>query len=144
MGDLKNSRTIHSLVKLLIHFKNIKFIYISHKGMEMPEELLNEITEIEQISNISLDEALKITDVLYVTRIQKERFENKEDCNIIPLSIHSKNIESMKKQAIILHPLPRLDELSPSIDGNYRSVYFNQVQNGLYMRMAILHEILHR
>lgn len=129
IGDIKNSRTIHSLIHLLNLFQ-VTYIFISPLGLELPTSGLN-------ILNVSLEEALKITDVVYVTRIQKERIEN---TNYEPICL-SKEILS-KKDFIIMHPLPRQEELPPEIDDDPRSVYFKQVAYGVQMRMAILDDLL--
>ncbi len=122
VGDLTNSRTVHSLIHILSFFQNI-----------------NIITEIN-------DEILKITDVLYVTRIQKERYENIDEYNKInskeKFCLNEENIKLMKEDSIVLHPLPRLQEISTSVDNDKRCVYFKQVENGVYVRMAILEEII--
>lgn len=128
VGDLKNSRTVHSLIHLLLLFPKIKCIYISPPSLEMvgcPYEM-------------DLQEAIPITDVLYVTRIQKERFENEEYTSITPYVVNKELIAHAKEKMIIMHPLPRMNELSTELDSDPRAVYFKQVENGVYMRMAIL------
>ena len=148
MGDLKNSRTIHSLIHVLCLFPKISFIYINPTGLEMPQEINNKLSSlnISFVKGDTLENALKTTDILYVTRIQKERFESEEDYNAIMLEnnyIINKNILQYAKQnMIIMHPLPRLNEIDVDVDKDSRAVYFKQVQNGIYMRMAILHSIL--
>ena len=131
IGDIKNSRTIHSLIHLLNLFQ-ITYIFISPPGLELDLELELEINSL----NLSLEEALKITDVVYVTRIQKERTTTE----FKPICL-SKEILG-KKDFIIMHPLPRQEELPPEIDDDARSVYFKQVAYGVKMRMAILDELL--
>jgi aspartate carbamoyltransferase len=148
MGDLKNSRTIHSLIHVLCLFPKISFIYINPTGLEMPQEINNKLSSlnISFVKGDTLENALKTTDILYVTRIQKERFESEEEYNAIMLEnnyIINKNILQYAKQnMIIIHPLPRLNEIDVDVDKDSRAVYFKQVQNGIYMRMAILHSIL--
>ena len=132
IGDIKNSRTIHSLIHVLNLFQ-VTYIFISPSGLELP---MNE-TGLN-ILNVSLEEALNITDVVYVTRIQKERL-NVENYKPICLS---KELLSTKKDFIIMHPLPRQEELPPEIDDDPRSVYFKQVAYGVQMRMAILDDLL--
>jgi carbamoyl-phosphate synthase/aspartate carbamoyltransferase len=127
-GDLKNSRCIHSLIKVLRHFP-IEFIFVSPPGLEL------EIPGMD-MNYMSLEEAIKVTDVLYVTRIQKER--GNYDYPI--QTINKKMIEG--RNLIIMHPLPRTDELSEDLDDDERSVYFKQMEYGLYMRMAILNKII--
>jgi carbamoyl-phosphate synthase/aspartate carbamoyltransferase len=153
VGDLKNSRTIHSLIHLLALFPKIHFIYIAPPTLEMPEEIIaqlntNKENPIYQNTTLSLQDAIPITDVLYMTRIQKERFKSERDYYSITLSHHYKNycidkasIQSAKKTAIIMHPLPRSSEIDPDVDDDPRTMYMTQVENGVYMRMAILEKI---
>jgi carbamoyl-phosphate synthase/aspartate carbamoyltransferase len=147
-GDLKNSRTIHSLICILCLFPKISFIYVSPNGLEMPEEIKTWIKafEIEQLEKKSLQEVLQISDVVYMTRIQKERFSNEEDYkNIMKTNnyIIDENImKYAKEKMILMHPLPRLNEINVNVDKDPRAVYFEQVKNGVYMRMAILDDIL--
>jgi aspartate carbamoyltransferase len=128
IGDIKNSRTIHSLIHLLNLFQ-ITYIFISPPGLELELNNLN-------VLNLSLEEALKITDVVYVTRIQKERTSE----TFKPICLTKEILGT--KDFIIMHPLPRQEELPPEIDDDPRSVYFKQVAYGVKMRMAILHELL--
>jgi aspartate carbamoyltransferase len=152
MGDLKNSRTIHSLVKLLTFFKKINIIYLPHNNLNIPPDIYELVdssgTKQEEI-NIPQEEQIKYikylmkTDVLYMTRIQTERlFDNNIYDLTEPFQITSSNIHFLKETAIIMHPLPRLQEITPLVDNNDKCVYFKQVENGVYVRMAILHEIL--
>lgn len=134
VGDLKNSRTIHSLIHILSLFPKIKFICISPKNLELPNELYKLYEKI--ITIMTLEDAIPLTDVLYVTRIQKERLTNEE--NYVPIVIDKNILNIAKKNMIVMHPLPRLSEISTDIDDDPRSVYFTQVKNGVYMRMAIL------
>lgn len=153
VGDLRNSRTIHSLIHLLALFPNIHFIYIAPPTLEMPEEIIAQLhTNTEnpayQTTKLSLEEAIPITDVLYMTRIQKERFPTERDYYSITLSHNYKNycidkaaIQRAKPTAIIMHPLPRSSEINPDVDDDPRAMYMTQVENGIYMRMAILEDI---
>jgi aspartate carbamoyltransferase len=127
IGDIKNSRTIHSLIHLLNLFQ-VTYIFISPPGLELEHNL--------NILNVTLEEALKITDVVYVTRIQKERTSE----TFQPICL-SKEILGTK-DFIIMHPLPRQEELPPELDDDPRSVYFKQVAYGVKMRMAILEELI--
>jgi len=130
IGDIKNSRTIHSLIHLLNLFQ-VTYIFISPPGLEFEIKGLN-------ILNVSLEEALKITDVVYVTRIQKERTNEVYE----PICLSKELLSKSNKDMIIMHPLPRQEELPPEIDNDPRSVYFKQVLYGVKMRMAILHELI--
>jgi aspartate carbamoyltransferase len=150
VGDLKHSRTIHSLVHILAMFPNIRFIYIAPPTLEMPTEIVDALygLNISQTTNITLYEAMPQTDVFYITRIQKERFPTMRDYYGITLSHAYKNycinheiIKYAPPSAIIMHPLPRTTEITPEIDNDPRAVYFTQVENGVYMRMAILEYI---
>jgi len=150
VGDLKNSRTIHSLVRVLAHFPKIRLCYVCPAGLEMPADLAAELAakEVEQKSADSLQDALPTTDVLYVTRIQKERFASPADYDaIMQSSDRNKYVvdndlldrSNAKKSLIIMHPLPRLDEIHVEVDSDSRAAYFRQVDNGVYMRMSILY-----
>ena len=148
VGDLKNSRTIHSLIHVLCLFPEISFNFIHPKGLEMPIEIINKLNwhNICFIEGKTLEEALPNTDVLYVTRIQKERFETEQEYNTIMLEnnyiINNRILLYAKPQMIIMHPLPRLNEIAVEVDRDPRAVYFEQVKNGVFMRMAILDNLL--
>ncbi len=146
VGDLKNSRTLHSLVPLLIEYSNNSFIFVSPKELRVPEELTSELYEkgVSFTETENLDEALKAADVVYMTRVQKERFENKEDYERVKdmFLLKAPHLDLMKPTAIIMHPLPRVNEIDTAIDADKRAAYFRQPQNGLYIRMALLCEAL--
>lgn len=148
IGDLKNSRTIHSLIQILSHFQCMQFYYLCPEGLEMPTEIYNEMNEkgFQQQYISRLDEILDKSDIFYFTRIQKERIDNldlKSEYNDIqPYSITMKEVNQMKSSSIIMHPFPRLDEIHFGVDFDKRAVYYKQIDNGVYMRMTILHEIL--
>jgi aspartate carbamoyltransferase catalytic subunit len=146
VGDLKNSRTLHSLVPLLIEYSNNSFIFVSPKELRVPEELTNELSKkgVSFTETENLDEALKQADVVYMTRVQKERFENKEDYERVKdmFLLKAPHLDLMKQTAIIMHPLPRVNEIDTAIDADKRAAYFRQPQNGLYIRMALLCEAL--
>jgi aspartate carbamoyltransferase len=145
LGDLKNSRTIHSLIRFLCLFPKMKFIYISPVGLEMPVEISEFVgsKNIEQVVGMSLEEAIKITDVLYVTRIQKERFTDINSYNSISqYCVDAKVLTGAKEKMIIMHPLPRNQEIAVEVDKDPRAAYFKQMKNGVYMRMAILARLL--
>jgi carbamoyl-phosphate synthase/aspartate carbamoyltransferase len=149
MGDLKNSRTIHSLIHVLLLFPKISFNFITPKGLEMPEEIIYKLIQfnIKFKEDDGLEEALQETDVLYVTRIQKERFTSEQEYNTIMMEnsyiIDNNMLRYAKEKMIIMHPLPRLNEIHTEVDNDPRAVYFEQVKNGVYMRMAILDDILY-
>ncbi len=130
IGDIKNSRTIHSLIHLLNLF-DVTYIFISPPGLELETNGL-------KVLHLTLEEALLITDVVYVTRIQKERIDGKE---FKPICLSKQLLSNANKDLIIMHPLPRQEELPPEIDDDPRAVYFKQVAYGVRMRMAILNEL---
>jgi aspartate carbamoyltransferase len=146
VGDLKNSRTVHSLIRLLLHFPKLRFVYVSPGKLEMPEEIVRMVHH-EQNKSRSLNDVIKKTDILYMTRIQKERFENAEEYDIIMenawlFRLSRDTMNRAKENMIVMHPMPRLEEIPVEIDKDDRAAYFKQVENGLYMRMALLDSIL--
>ncbi|MEW6619072.1 MAG: aspartate carbamoyltransferase [bacterium] len=147
VGDLLYGRTVHSLTYLLAHQQGVKLYFISPEEIRMPRNIINYLEDemkipFEEITD--LKEVVSDIDVLYVTRIQKERFRNIEDYNKMKgVYVIDKEILSlMKKDARILHPLPRVDEVAIEVDEDPRAAYFRQVENGLYLRMALLKMIL--
>jgi aspartate carbamoyltransferase len=133
MGDLTHGRTVHSLARSLVHFPNITILYAS--SFPMPPDIVEFITSHGMEQRVTtLEEALPETDVLYVTRIQKERFT----FTGTPECINAEKMKMAKKNMIVMHPLPRNEELATDMDDDPRSVYFKQMEYGLYMRMAIL------
>jgi aspartate carbamoyltransferase catalytic subunit len=146
VGDLKYSRTVHSLLQALIKFGNNNFVLVSPEGLRLPDYL----KELDDGGNIELEEtpdlgyAIENCDVVYVTRIQRERFpdileyEKVRGSYCVDLDILRNAKEGMK----ILHPLPRVDEISPEVDGTEYAGYFEQVENGVTMRQAILLHLL--
>ena len=149
VGDLKNSRTIHSLARLLTLCWNLRFIYVSPPSLEMPEEIVDHVASFdifEQTKMQSIRDAIPTTDVLYMTRIQKERFQTEDEYNSVLRESESYTLTPdimriAKEKMIVMHPLPRLGEISRDVDDDKRAAYFKQVENGLYMRMAILDKI---
>jgi len=145
-GDLKFGRTVHSLINALVRYKDIHFIFISPKELRVPDY----ITEMLNVRGITYEEVIKLEDVmdkldlLYMTRVQKERFFNEED--YIRLKdfyvLDKAKMEMAKPTMHILHPLPRVNEISVEIDDDPRAAYFNQVQYGLYVRMALILTLL--
>jgi aspartate carbamoyltransferase len=141
VGDLKNGRTVHSLGYFMALYGN-KMIFVSPKALRMPEEITADLrsrgAEIEETED--LREALAVSDIVYVTRIQKERFENPAEYEKLKGSyiINKAIIDQAKKGITILHPLPRVDEISTDVDDYEGAAYFRQAHNGLYIRMALL------
>jgi len=141
LGDLKNGRTVHSLGYFMTLCKN-KMIFVSPKSLKMPakitEDLRSRGAEIEETEDV--EKALSVSDMVYVTRVQRERFENPEDYEKVKgvYVINRAIIEKAKKGITILHPLPRVDEISTDVDDYEGAAYFRQAHNGLYVRMALL------
>ncbi len=146
-GDLKYGRTVHSLVTALSLYSNIRFVFISPKELKMPEYVKTTILDkkgIPYIETNDLEGSIPELDVLYMTRIQRERFsdiavyERLKDVYILD----KKKLENAKKDLSILHPLPRVNEISVDVDDDQRACYFRQAENGRYMRMAIILKLL--
>lgn len=145
LGDLKNGRTVHSLSRLLSLFK-VKLNYVSPDMLKMPDEIATELKQagIQQNAHTDLDPVIAETDVLYVTRVQKERFtDEKEYEQVKGLYVISPDTMNQAKQKMILmHPLPRVGEISMEVDQDPRAAYFRQMEYGLYTRMALLAMVL--
>lgn len=141
VGDLKNGRTVHSLIPLLASFPNVQINVVSPPSLSAPEEILKGVHS--QLFS-TLEDVLPITDVFYITRVQKERFANEADYNAVKdaFIIDSKMVSKMKKTARIMHPLPRVNEIHPDVDADPRAAYFRQAKNGVYVRMALLKMLL--
>jgi len=146
-GDLKFGRTVHSLISALSRYDNVKFIAISPQELKLPEYVCDEITHakgavLEETTHMR--EALPKLDVLYMTRVQRERFFNEED--YIRLKdryiINSAKLKDAKEDLMIMHPLPRVNEISTDVDNDPRALYFPQAKNGMYIRMALLMSLL--
>src|SRR5271157_5707249 len=146
LGDLKYGRTVHSLARLLSSFSNIKLNYVSPEILKMPKEVMDDVAEkkVLQTEFKSLEKVLSETDVLYVTRVQKERFEDPADYEKVKGAyvIDPAIMKSAKKDMIVMHPLPRVGEISPDFDDDPRAAYFRQMEYGLYVRMALLAMVL--
>lgn len=149
VGDLKFGRTIHSLANLLANFKDVKINFVSTDGLRMPQEVLNDIKgKINFTQSLMKDFGSKVAeaDVLYATRIQKERFESEAaylaEKGSYCISTEFLDQHGAKKDLIVLHPLPRVDEIAVSFDKDPRATYFKQVRFGMLTRMALLSEVL--
>lgn len=146
VGDLKYGRTVHSLVKLLSNYDFLEFSFISPKELKMPKEYkeLLDQKKIKFTETDNLEGELSHIDVLYMTRIQKERFEDEKEYERLRDSfiLDKKLLEKAKDDMIIMHPLPRVHEISIDVDSDPRAKYFDQVENGLYVRMALLTLVL--
>lgn len=146
-GDLKFGRTVHSLITAMSRYKNIKFILISPDELKLPEYVKKEVLEknnIEYVETNSLEEYMSELDILYMTRVQKERFFNEEDyVRLKDYYILTKDkLESAKQDLCILHPLPRVNEISTDVDTDPRACYFKQANYGVYIRMALILKLL--
>lgn len=145
LGDLKYGRTVHSLARLLSLYK-VKLNYVSPEILRMPKEVMEEVAAkgIPQAEFNSLEKVLPETDVLYVTRVQKERFEDPAAYESVRGSfvINPEIMRAAKKEMIVMHPLPRVGEISPDFDDDPRAAYFRQMEYGLYVRMALLAMVL--
>ena len=146
-GDLKFGRTVHSLIGALSRYDNIKMVLISPEELRVPEYVKDEVLEkknIEYREVSSLDEVMPELDILYMTRVQKERFFNEADYLRLKDSyiLTPEKLLSAKEDLAILHPLPRVNEISVAVDDDPRACYFDQVLNGKYVRMALIMKLL--
>lgn len=141
-GDLKNGRTVHSLINLLSHYDNVKFILISTDELKLPDRFKNIInaSNCSYTEVSSIEEAISQLDVLYMTRIQKERFASQELYNSQKnvYILDANKLKNAKKELKILHPLPRVDEIAMEVDQDERACYFKQAKYGMYARMALI------
>ena len=146
-GDLKFGRTVHSLINAMARYKNNKFVLISPEELKLPSYVKNEAlkrNEIPYTQTTNLEEVLPELDILYMTRVQKERFFNEEDYLRLKDSyvLTPEKLKNAKEDLAILHPLPRVNEISVAVDKDRRACYFKQVLNGKYMRMALILKLL--
>ncbi len=146
-GDLKFGRTVHSLISAMSRYEGVRFVLISPEELKIPENVRTEILDRNQIPYVettSLEEAMPELDVLYMTRVQKERFFNEADYIRLKDTyiLTTDKLQSAKSDMAILHPLPRVNEISTEIDKDPRAKYFDQVRNGKYIRMALIMKLL--
>jgi aspartate carbamoyltransferase catalytic subunit len=145
LGDLKYGRTVHSLARLLTLY-GVRLNYVSPEILRMPTEVLAEVTEkgIEQTEHRDLDAVLAESDVLYVTRVQKERFASESEYDQVKGAyvIDTQTLARAKERMIVMHPLPRVTEIAMEVDDDPRAAYFRQMEYGLYIRMALLAMVL--
>lgn len=146
-GDLKFGRTVHSLIKAMCRYKNVKFVLIAPKELQVPDYIISDVlipSDAEYIQVESLEDVMPTLDVLYMTRIQRERFFSEEeylkhkDAYILDL----KKLDNAKKDLTVMHPLPRVNEISTDVDDDPRAKYFEQALNGKYIRMALIMTLL--
>ena len=150
-GDLKYGRTVHSLIKAMCQYDNIKFVLIAPDELRLPEYVKHDVEIICNNRNLpefveisSLEEAIPMLDVLYMTRVQQERFANKADYERLKDSfiLDKEKMQLGKSNMIVLHPLPRVNEITQEVDDDPRAAYFRQVRNGKYVRMALIYTLL--
>lgn len=141
-GDLKFGRTVHSLIRALLRYRDVRFILISPNELKLPDYMTDEIkrngAEYEEITK--LEDAMPRLDILYMTRVQRERFFNEEDYVRLKdyYILDMPKMELAKDDMIVLHPLPRVNEIAVEVDEDPRAKYFEQVQYGMYIRMALI------
>ena len=146
-GDLKFGRTVHSLITAMARYQNIKFVLISPKELEIPEYVKKEILEknnIPYVETNDMEEYMNELDILYMTRVQKERFFNEEDYLRLKdyYILNKEKLEKAKEDLCIMHTLPRVNEISVEVDDDKRACYFKQVEYGKYIRMALILKLL--
>ena len=146
-GDLKFGRTVHSLISAMSRYKNVKFVLISPDELKLPSYIKKDVMQkngMEYYETADLEEKMKDLDILYMTRVQRERFFNEEDYLRLKDSyiLTLDRLETAKKDLCIMHPLPRVNEISTEVDGDSRAAYFRQVKNGRYIRMALILKLL--
>ena len=146
-GDLKFGRTVHSLIKSISRWSGIKFVLISPNELRVPDYIINEVLKpknIEFEETTDLEAVLPELDILYMTRVQRERFFNEEDYVRLKDSyiLTEKKMELAKSDMAVLHPLPRVNEIALAVDNDPRAAYFEQVQNGMYVRIALILKLL--
>ncbi|MEE1065319.1 MAG: aspartate carbamoyltransferase [Acutalibacteraceae bacterium] len=146
-GDLKFGRTVHSLISALSRYENVKFVLISPEELKLPSYVKKDIIQknnLEYVQTTDLESVMPELDILYMTRVQRERFFNEEDYLRLKDSyiLTPEKLETAKKDLCIMHPLPRVNEISVAVDDDPRACYFDQVLNGKYMRMALILKLL--
>lgn len=146
-GDLKFGRTVHSLTKAISRYKNIKFVFIAPPELKIPEYLKHDLLDAKNLDYKeveTIEEVVEELDILYMTRVQKERFFNEQDYIRLKDTyiLDLKKLEKSKSDLIVMHPLPRVNEIAIEVDDDPRAKYFDQVQNGRFMRMALILKML--
>jgi aspartate carbamoyltransferase catalytic subunit len=146
-GDLKFGRTVHSLINALARYENINFVLISPEELRVPAYIQEEVLKANHIpyeETRKLEEAMPKLDILYMTRVQKERFFNEEDYIRLKDTyiLDERKMANAKEDMLVLHPLPRVNEIATEVDDDPRAVYFKQAQFGVYVRMALIMKLL--
>lgn len=146
-GDLKFGRTVHSLISAMSRYENVKFVLISPDELKVPDYIIEDFLEpnqIEYVETTSLEDAMPELDILYMTRVQRERFFNEQDYIRLRDSyiLDMEKLKNAKDDLCILHPLPRVNEIAKNVDNDPRACYFKQVLNGKFIRMALILKLL--
>lgn len=145
-GDLKNGRTVHSLVKSMSRYKGTKFIFISPDELKMPKYIRENIQEQGHAyyETNNLDEVIGSLDILYMTRVQRERFENQEQYEKLKnyYILNKSKMQNARDDMLVMHPLPRVNEIDAEVDFDERAVYFKQAKYGMFVRMALIMKLL--
>lgn len=146
-GDLKFGRTVHSLINALVRYENINFVFISPDELKIPDYLRKEVIEENHVPYKEvkvLEQVMPELDILYMTRVQKERFFNEEDYIRLKDSfiLDAKKMKLAKEDMLVMHPLPRVNEIATEVDKDDRAVYFKQAEYGVYVRMALIMKLL--
>lgn len=145
-GDLKYGRTVHSLIKAMSRYEGVKFVLISPKELQLPSYMIEEMQQTgipyEEVN--SIEAAMPELDVLYMTRVQQERFANKAEYERLKLAfvLDEEKMKLGKEKMIVLHPLPRVGEITEGVDNDPRAAYFRQVENGKFVRMSLIYTLL--
>ena len=146
-GDLKFGRTVHSLINAMVRYPNVRFVLISPQELKIPDYLRKEVLDqknIEYVETDQLEQNMPKLDILYMTRVQRERFFNEEDYIRLKDSfiLDANKMKKDKKDMFVLHPLPRVNEIATEVDNDPRAVYFKQAKYGVYVRMALIMALL--
>ena len=143
-GDLKHGRTVHSLVKAMTRYEDNRFVFISPEELEMPVYIKDKIKSYSYYETTQLEQSLRNLDLLYMTRIQRERFTDVEEYERLKDTyiLDKEKMEHAKEDMLVLHPLPRVNEISTDVDDDERAVYFKQATYGMYVRMALIIKLL--
>ncbi len=146
-GDLKFGRTVHSLLSAMCRYQNVEFVLISPEELKIPDYIKHDVLEksgCKFCETTNLEQSLPSLDILYMTRVQRERFFNEADYLRLrdTFILDTQKLKNAKSDLIILHPLPRVNEISVKVDSDPRAKYFTQVQNGKYVRMALIMKLL--
>lgn len=144
-GDLKFGRTVHSLIESLVHYDNVRFVLISPKELRVPDYIRDDVLNGRDYVEVErLEDAIPLLDILYMTRVQRERFFNEEEYMRMKgfYILDNAKMALAKPDMIVMHPLPRVNEISVEVDDDPRAVYFKQAQFGVYIRMALILKLL--